>query len=102
MGLGADFSQSLFGLTPPLDWVHYTTYFILIMVGFLFVFAGILQATIMVLSDYKKMGAKTRRELIPGILLFPLFAAVYVVTITIGIFSKPKWEKIDRNPQKTK
>lgn len=102
MGLGADFSQSLFGLTPPLDWAHYTTYFILIMVGFLFVFAGILQATIMVLSDYKKMGAKTRRELIPGILLFPLFAAVYVVTITIGIFSKPKWEKIDRNPQKNK
>lgn len=89
-GYGADWN----------GWIGYTTTLILTMVGFLFVFAGILQATLMVLSDYKKMGAEKRRQLIPGILLFPLFAAIYVVTVTIGIFLKPKWEKISRNPQK--
>ena len=70
------------------------------MISVLFVFCGILQATLMVLSDYKKLGAKRRRDLLSGILLFPLFSIVYVVTITIGIFSKPKWEKVNRNKVK--
>lgn len=81
-------------------WVTNTTILICLMVGILFVFCGILQAVIMVLSDYKKMGAKNRRELISGILLFPLFSIVYVITITIGIFSKPKWTKVNRNSKK--
>jgi hypothetical protein len=56
----------------------------------------------MVISDYKKMGAKRRRDLISGILMFPVFSIVYVITITIGIFSKPKWNKVSRNPQALK
>ena len=106
MGLGADFQATLFGMQFAgagwEGWVGYTTYFILTMVGFLFVFAGMLQAILMVVFEYKKMGAKNRRQLIPGILLFPVFAAIYVVTVTIGIFSKPKWDKVNRNPQKQK
>jgi len=83
-----------------MDWVGFTTSLICTMVGLLFVFCGILQATLMVLSDYKKMGANRRRELISGVLLFPVFSIVYVITITIGVFSKPKWKKVRRNPQK--
>jgi len=83
-------------------WCEKTTILICSMVGILFVFCGILQAVIMVLSDYKKMGAKKRSELITGILLFPIFSIVYVVTITIGIFSKPKWTKVNRNSKKIK
>ena len=71
---------------------------IITMVSVLFVFCGILQATLMVLSDYKKMGASKRRELIGGIFLFPIFSIIYVITITIGIFTKPKWNKVKRNP----
>ncbi len=82
-------------------WVKNTTILICLMVGILFVFCGILQAVIMVLSDYKKMGAKNRRELISGIILFPIFSIVYVITITIGIFSKPKWTKVNRNTKKS-
>ena len=83
-----------------LNWVGYTTALIVFMISVLFVFCGILQSTLMVLSDYKKLGAKRRRDLISGILLFPIFSIVYVVTITIGIFSKPKWEKVNRNVNK--
>ena len=104
MGLGADFTGNLFGIqfvgAGWEGWIGFTTYFILMMVGFLFVFAGILQAVLMVTFEYKKMGAKNRKQLIPGILLFPVFAAIYVVTVTIGIFSPPKWHKVRRNPIK--
>ena len=80
-----------------LNWVGFTTALIVFMVSVLFVFCGILQATLMVLSDYKKLGAKRRRDLVSGILLFPIFSIVYVVTITIGVFSKPRWDKVRRN-----
>lgn len=101
MGLGSDFVNPGFLWLSPgsVDWQTYTTTLILFMVGTLFVFCGILQATLMVCSDYKKMGAKKRRELISGVLLFPVFSIVYVITITIGIFSKPKWTKVNRNKQ---
>lgn len=101
MGLGSDFVNPGFLWLSPgsVDWQTYTTTLILFMVGTLFVFCGILQATLMVCSDYKKMGANKRRELISGVLLFPVFSIVYVITITIGIFSKPKWTKVNRNKQ---
>ena len=79
------------------DWITYTSTMILFMIGVLFVFCGLLQATLLVITDYKKMGARNRKELISGIILFPLFSIIYVITITIGIFSKPKWNKISRN-----
>ena len=62
---------------------------------------GILQGLILVLLDYKKMGAKRRRDLIKGVLLFPAFTVVYCVTITFGVFSKPKWIPIKRNPNQS-
>ena len=65
--------------------------------GILFCFAGILQGLILVLLDYKKMGANKRRELIDGVFLFPFFSVVYCITITLGVFSKPKWTKVNRN-----
>ncbi len=89
-----------FGITGG-DWVTCTSIVIAIAIGALFVFCGILQSSLLVISDYKKMGAKTRRELISGILLFPVFSIVYVITITIGIFSKPKWTKVNRNANVT-
>lgn len=79
------------------DWITYTSTMILFMIGVLFVFCGLLQATLLVITDYKKMGAENRKELISGIVLFPIFSIIYVITITIGIFSKPKWNKISRN-----
>lgn len=85
-----------------LDWLTFTTSIIVFSIVVLFVFCGILQASLMVISDYKKMGAKRRRDLISGILMFPIFSIVYVITITIGIFSKPKWNKVSRNPHALK
>ena len=96
LGNDAGFARDFLWFTN-LDWVGYTTALIVFMVSLLFLFCGMLQATLLVLSDYKKLGAKKRRELVSGILLFPVFSIVYVITITIGIFSKPKWEKVNRN-----
>jgi cellulose synthase/poly-beta-1,6-N-acetylglucosamine synthase-like glycosyltransferase len=63
----------------------------------LFVFFGFLQALLLVIMDYKKIGAKTRRELMSAVFLFPLFIIVYSITICIGTMSKPKWGKAKRN-----
>jgi len=65
--------------------------------AFLFIFVGVLQGLILVFLDYKKMGANKRSELISGALLFPMFTVVYCVTMTFGLFTKPKWNKIKRN-----
>ena len=63
----------------------------------LFMVAGIGQGLLLVALDYKKMGAKKRRELLSGAFLFPLFTVVYCLTMCIGAFTKPKWNKINRN-----
>lgn len=63
----------------------------------LFAFAGILQAFFLVVSDYKKLGAKRKRDLLSGIFIYPCFVVVYVATLCIGIFSKPSWDKVHRN-----
>ena len=97
LGGDAGFSGSILWFENA-DWITYTTAMIITMVGVLFLFCGILQASLLVLTDYKKMGAKSRKELLSGIILFPLFSIIYVITITIGIFSKPKWNKVSRNP----
>lgn len=72
-----------------------------ICLGALFLIAGISQGLLLILLDYKKMGAKRRRELLSGALLFPVFTVVYCITMTFGLFSKPKWVKINRNTGKT-
>ena len=63
----------------------------------LFLVAGIGQGMLMIMLDYKKLGAKRRRDLISGALLFPMFTVVYSVTMAMGAFSKPKWVKVNRN-----
>lgn len=68
-----------------------------ICLGVLFLFAGIAQGLLLILLDYKKMGARRRRDLLSGALLFPVFTVVYCVTMAIGLFCKPKWAKIRRN-----
>ena len=98
MGLGT-WEPTMF-LWMHYSWVSFTTTLIVFAISVLFAFAGILQASIMVITDYKKMGAKRRRDLISGVLLFPVFSIVYVITITSGVFSKPKWTKVRRNPIK--
>lgn len=98
--LGGDigFIGYLFGLQ--FNWIEFTSIVIGLSIGVLFLFCGLLQATFLVLTDYKKMGANKRRDLISGILLYPVFSIIYVITITIGIFSPPKWTKVRRNVKK--
>ena len=72
-----------------------------ICLGALFLFMGILQGVLLVLLDYKKMGAERRRDLLPGAFLFPFFTVIYCITMAIGVFSKPKWRKIERNTGET-
>lgn len=72
-----------------------------ICLGALFLVMGILQGLLLILLDYRKMGATRRRELLSGALLFPFFTVVYCITMAIGVFSKPRWRKIGRNPGKT-
>ena len=67
-----------------------------ILIG-LFVFFGYVQALFLVISDYKKIGAKKRSELIGAVLWFPFFLIVYSVTICMGTMSKPAWGKAKRN-----
>ena len=97
LGGGTEFRQTILWYQDA-NWITYTSTLIILMVGILFVFCGILQASLMVIFDYKKMGANKRRDLVSGIFLFPIFSIIYVITITIGIFSKPKRNKISRNP----
>ena len=67
-----------------------------ILIG-LFVFFGYVQALFLVITDYKKIGAKKRSELIGAVLWFPFFLIVYSVTICMGTISKPTWGKAKRN-----
>ncbi len=73
---------------------------IVVCVSVLFVFCGFLQAFLLIMLDYKKMGAKKRSELISGMFLFPFFSVIYIITLALGVFSKPSWNKIKRNPKK--
>ncbi len=66
----------------------------------LFVLFGYLQALFLVITDYKKIGANKRRELISVVLLFPFFLILYSITISIGAMSKPSWGKVNRNTGK--
>ena len=64
----------------------------------LFVLFGYVQALIIVLTDYKKLGAERRSQLLGAVFLFPVFLVVYMFTLGKGAVSKPKkWDKIKRN-----
>lgn len=64
----------------------------------LFVFFGFIQAFILVMVDYKKLGAERRSQLMGAVPCFPAFLILYAVTLGKGAVSKPKkWDKIKRN-----
>ena len=66
--------------------------------GGLFVLFGYGQAALLAILDYKKLGAKRRRELISAVLLFPVFLVLYAVTLCIGAMSRSAaWGKTERN-----
>ncbi len=65
----------------------------------LFLLAGIGQGVLLVMLDYKKLGATKRRQLMDGAILFPAFTVVYCLTMCLGAFTKPKWNKINRNKE---
>ncbi|MCQ2794573.1 MAG: glycosyltransferase [Bacilli bacterium] len=65
--------------------------------GGLFVLFGFVQAIVLVLCDYQKLGAKKRREMLDAGFLFPAYLFVYAVTICTGTLSKPKWKDVNRN-----
>lgn len=67
-----------------------------ILVG-LFLFFGYIQALFLVLSDYRKLGAKKRTQLLSAVFLFPVFLLLYAVTLCVGAMSKPSWGKVKRN-----
>ena len=64
----------------------------------LFILFGYIQAFIIVMTDYKKLGAQKRSQLMGAVFLFPAFLVVYMFTLGKGAVSKPKkWDKIKRN-----
>lgn len=96
-GLLTDAQALSFGLNSPGLYSQLTLVGIILLV--LFIIAGIGQGALLVALDYKKLGANKRRELMDGALLFPAFTVVYCVTMCLGAFSKPKWNKIVRNKE---
>lgn len=67
----------------------------------LFILFGYVQAFILAMTEYKKLGAKSRREYLPVALLFPFFLILYSITICIGMLSKPKkWGQAKRTTSK--
>ncbi len=65
--------------------------------GSLFLFFGIIQGLVLVIINYKKMGASSRKELLSATFLFPAFLFIYVITLCMGAFSKTKYTKVKRN-----
>ena len=67
-------------------------------VGGLFVIFGFLQALFVVLTDYKKLGAKRRRDMISAVFFFAGFVFLYAMALAYGAMHKPKgWKEIKRN-----
>lgn len=56
-----------------------------------------LQAFLSVFLSRKKLGIKSMKPYMPGILVSPLFMVFYGVSVCVGILTKPKWRKINRN-----
>lgn len=64
--------------------------------GFAFVLAFILQALLAVGLEHKRIKTSVKK-MMPAVFLFPVFMIIYAAAITIGVFSKPKWEQVKRN-----
>ena len=67
-------------------------------IGGLFLFFCYIQGFFLVMTDYKRIGAKRRRDMISAVFCFPIFFLLYAGALAIGGMSKPKWKAIKRNP----
>lgn len=56
-----------------------------------------LQTFLALYYSKEKLNIKSLKEYTIGILLSPLFMIFYAIAITIGVLTKPKWKKINRN-----
>ncbi len=64
----------------------------------LFIFFGYIQAFVLVMCDYKKLGAKNRRQLLSAVFFFPAFLIVWTITLCAGAVKKPtKWVQNKRS-----
>lgn len=66
------------------------------LLAFAFVVPFILQALLAVVLERKRIRASFK-QMVPTILCFPLFMIIYAISITIGVFSKPKWSAVKRS-----
>ena len=56
------------------------------------------QSFVAVYTDRKKLGLeKSLKPAYPGIFLSAIFMVIYAIAVSIGICTKPKWNKIKRN-----
>jgi len=65
----------------------------------LFLLFGYVQAFVLALTEYRKLGGKNRLDYLLAVPFFPFFLLLYGITIAIGALSKPKgWGSAKRNP----
>ena len=67
-----------------------------LILAFAFVVPFILQALLAVILERKRIRASFS-QMVPTILCFPLFMIIYAISITLGVFSKPKWSAVARS-----
>lgn len=65
-------------------------------IAFAFVVPFILQALLAAVLERKKIKVPFKK-LLPAIFAFPLFMIIYAISITAGVFSKPKWSAVARS-----
>ena len=61
-----------------------------------FVLPFVLQALLVTVLERKRIKASFK-QMVPVILSFPLFMIIYAISITCGVFSKPKWNAVTRS-----
>lgn len=61
-----------------------------------FVLPFVLQALLVTVLERKRIKASFK-QMVPVILSFPLFMIIYAISITCGVFSKPKWNSVTRS-----
>lgn len=70
--------------------------FVGVIAALYFVF-GVVQVLIFALKEYDKFGAKSKKELIPMVFLFPLYLIVYGFSMMAPPKKKKGWVKVTRN-----
>ena len=77
-------------------WISF--WIIICLFGVAILLFGVIASLVIALGDYKKFGAKKRRELISLCYGFIFYMIIYAFTLMFGGMSKnKKWEKVSRN-----